>query len=280
MGNPKQKWKAEEEEALRKGVLKHGAGKWQNILKDPDFSTCLSSRNNIDLKDKWRNLSVANGQIRREKSSKLKIKARLDAPATPLLLTQAPASIALVSNDASANGVKEVSGKCKADVEISSKYNAMIFEAVSSLKDPNGSDINLIASFIRGRHEVPRNFKRFLSGKLGKLVVEGRLEKAPNGYRITGHMPKVEAPDPKPRDIVHHPRLPQTIGSYLCETVEDAAVAAAYKVAEAENKKFVAAEAMKEAERVAEMAEDAESFLQLAIEIYNRCTCNEIVVMA
>ena len=50
MGAPKQKWTAEEEEALRAGVDKHGAGKWRTIQKDPEFSRCLATRSNIDLK--------------------------------------------------------------------------------------------------------------------------------------------------------------------------------------------------------------------------------------
>lgn len=50
MGNPKQKWTAEEEEALRNGVLKHGAGKWKNIQRDPEFNHLLFARSNIDLK--------------------------------------------------------------------------------------------------------------------------------------------------------------------------------------------------------------------------------------
>jgi hypothetical protein len=50
MGAPKQKWTQEEEDALRRGVLKHGAGKWRTIQKDPEFSPILSSRSNIDLK--------------------------------------------------------------------------------------------------------------------------------------------------------------------------------------------------------------------------------------
>lgn len=50
MGAPKQKWTSEEEEALRRGVLKHGPGKWRTIQKDPEFSPVLSSRSNIDLK--------------------------------------------------------------------------------------------------------------------------------------------------------------------------------------------------------------------------------------
>jgi len=57
MGAPKQKWTGEEEAALKAGVVKHGAGKWRNILKDPEFDTSLRNRSNIDLKDKWRNLT-------------------------------------------------------------------------------------------------------------------------------------------------------------------------------------------------------------------------------
>ncbi|KAK6916324.1 SANT/Myb domain [Dillenia turbinata] len=69
MGAPKQKWTQEEEAALKAGVVKHGAGKWRTILKDPEFSGVLYLRSNVDLKDKWRNLSVmANGWGSREKA--------------------------------------------------------------------------------------------------------------------------------------------------------------------------------------------------------------------
>ncbi|CAM8923972.1 unnamed protein product [Rhodiola kirilowii] len=69
MGAPKQKWTAEEESALKAGVVKHGAGKWRTILKDPEFSSILYLRSNVDLKDKWRNMSVmANGWGSREKA--------------------------------------------------------------------------------------------------------------------------------------------------------------------------------------------------------------------
>lgn len=50
MGNQKQKWTSEEEDALLAGVNKHGPGKWKNILKDPDFAPSLTHRSNIDLK--------------------------------------------------------------------------------------------------------------------------------------------------------------------------------------------------------------------------------------
>jgi hypothetical protein len=50
MGAPKQKWTQEEEAALKAGVIKHGAGKWRTILKDPEFSGVLYLRSNVDLK--------------------------------------------------------------------------------------------------------------------------------------------------------------------------------------------------------------------------------------
>lgn len=50
MGNQKQKWTPEEEEALHQGVQKHGTGKWKNILRDKEFAEKLCSRSNIDLK--------------------------------------------------------------------------------------------------------------------------------------------------------------------------------------------------------------------------------------
>lgn len=50
MGAPKQKWTAEEEAALKAGVVKHGTGKWRTILSDPEFSAILQSRSNVDLK--------------------------------------------------------------------------------------------------------------------------------------------------------------------------------------------------------------------------------------
>lgn len=50
MGAPKQKWTAEEEAALKAGVIKHGAGKWRTILTDTEFSAILQMRSNVDLK--------------------------------------------------------------------------------------------------------------------------------------------------------------------------------------------------------------------------------------
>lgn len=50
---------AEEDQALRKGVKKHGFGHWKDILSDPEFTDVFKSvkvRSAMALKDRWRNL--------------------------------------------------------------------------------------------------------------------------------------------------------------------------------------------------------------------------------
>lgn len=79
-----------------------------------------------------------------------------------------------------------------------------------------------------------------------------------------------QTPIPKQKDI--RPRPLQSVNHISsANTVEAAAVAAASQIADAENKSFVAAEAVKEAERISRMAEDTDSLLQLAKEIFEKC---------
>ena len=59
---PKNKWSAEEEQALRDGVDRFGAGKWRVIQKDAVFGAILSTRSNVDLK--------VNGERERERERK------------------------------------------------------------------------------------------------------------------------------------------------------------------------------------------------------------------
>lgn len=77
----------------------------------------------------------------------------------------------------------------------------------------------------------------------------------------------VKTPTPKQKDVRLRPPRNSTR-----EIVEEASMTAAYRIAEAENKSFLAAEAFKEAERVSKMAEDTDAMLQLVKEIYERCS--------
>ncbi|GFZ11729.1 homeodomain-like/winged-helix DNA-binding family protein [Actinidia rufa] len=245
MGNPKQKWTSEEEDALRAGVAKHGTGKWKNILRDPEFAPSLTHRSNIDLKDKWRNMSVNIAtQGSKEKSRVPKVKA---TTAGLLASGENSASAASLAD----SEITDDPSKSPQDGKVAPRYNAMIIDALSSVKDSNGSDIGAIVKFI----EVQNSYR------IKKEVALG-----------------TKTPTPKQKEI--RPRPPQNPGLVTSqETVEAAAKNAAYQIAEAENKSFVAAEAMKEAERVARMAEDSESLLQLVEEIYEQYSRHPIITV-
>ncbi|KAH9665038.1 telomere repeat-binding factor 4 [Citrus sinensis] len=285
MGNQKQKWTAEEEEALLAGVAKHGPGKWKNILRDPQFAPSLTQRSNIDLKfslhsglymghvwlmsttycivmkfcaddvpgimmqnteasasdyveagchlDKWRNLSVSNAQQgSKDKIRGPKLKTTVVAP---LSNTPNSAPAASLTRNVSSGAVMNDTSTSALDGKNGPKYNAMIFEAISTLKDANGSDISAIANFI----EVRNCYKIRKETSIG-----------------------VKTPTPKQKDArLRPPRNSALMTSR--EIVEEASITAAYRIAEAENKSFLAAEAFKEAERVSKMAEDTDAMLQL-----------------
>ncbi|KAG5000639.1 hypothetical protein JHK87_021711 [Glycine soja] len=399
MGNQKQKWTQDEEDALIAGVEKHGPGKWKNILKDPQFAPFLTSRSNIDLKDKWRNLSVSNGaQGSKEKSRVPKLKA-LPAPPAPTATPQnaAPALQNAASDvtppDASQNDqdaknppsfsrryfeaspfssssatlrpppphvpMLAIGGEPQGCVVVEDvfsgeetgalarttsflvkhswnrvweetttmrrepnhremmwpylleralkvrwrgrlrwwrlpimgrdggpggRYNAMIFEALSALKDSNGSDMNAIIKFMEQKNlQVNQNFRRALSTKLRRLVSQGKLEKVQNGYKVKKEASSgTKSPSPKPKDVRPPQPQQQSPASVLMtnDTIKEAADTAAYRVADAESKSYLAAEAVKEAEKISLLVEHSDSMLQLAKDIYEQCSRGEIILLA
>lgn len=50
------KWSVAEEQALKSGIRRHGPGNWRAILNDKQFGAVLGNRDNVALKDKYRNL--------------------------------------------------------------------------------------------------------------------------------------------------------------------------------------------------------------------------------
>ncbi|KAH0733446.1 hypothetical protein KY289_004634 [Solanum tuberosum] len=186
MGAPKQKWTPDEETALKAGVRKHGPGKWRTILKDPEFSGLLYSRSNVDLKDKWRNMSVmANGCGSREKA-RLTLKrmnqARKQDERSLSVSTEAKsdeemteARLATTSSDS-----PQIRGSKRSIIRLDN----LIMEAISNLKEPGGSNKTTIATYIEDQYWAPTNFKRLLSAKLKYLTATGRLIKMKRKYRI------------------------------------------------------------------------------------------------
>jgi transcription factor MYB, plant len=82
----------------------------------------------------------------------------------------------------------------------------------------------------------------------------------------------VKAPSQKQKDPSKPLKASKNLGIFAAASPAlEAAVVAAAKVADAEAKAHLAHEHMMEAERILKMAEETESLLTLAAEIYDRC---------
>uniref|UniRef100_A0A9I9D5F1 H15 domain-containing protein n=1 Tax=Cucumis melo TaxID=3656 RepID=A0A9I9D5F1_CUCME len=244
-----------------------------NICSYLSPSCCLCTQ------DKWRNLSVSTASQGSKEKSRAAPKAKAIVAAISNNQTSAPAK----PNASAEAAGDDTPNNSTQDGKNVPRYYSMIFEALSTIKDSNGCDIGTIVNFIEQRHEVPQNFRRQLSSKLRRLVSQGKLEKVQNCYRVKkDNSLAVKTPTPKQKDVRQRISQYNTTGGVMpsAETVEDAAKAAAYKVADAENKSFLAAEAVKEAERIAKMAEDTDSMLQIIKEMYEKCSRGEIILLA
>uniref|UniRef100_A0A7N0T0U3 MYB transcription factor n=1 Tax=Kalanchoe fedtschenkoi TaxID=63787 RepID=A0A7N0T0U3_KALFE len=291
MGAPKQKWTAEEESALKAGVVKHGAGKWRTILKDPEFSSVLYLRSNVDLKDKWRNMSVmANGWGSREKA-RLALKRMQSAPKpgeNQMLLTYGPHSedeSVDLKPLPSPSGAQQASGSKRTFTRLDN----LIMEAINELKEPGGSNKTSIGNYIEEQYCAPPNFKRLLSAKLKLLVSSGKLVKVKRKYRIRTSQVSPESknsPHPSSNLLEGRSSLPSKIdydnfnlsdikttsraeidlelAKMRNMTAEEAAIAAARAVAEAEAAIAEAEEAAREAEAAEADAEAAMAFAEAA----------------
>ncbi|KAL3655573.1 hypothetical protein CASFOL_001359 [Castilleja foliolosa] len=269
MGNRKLKWRSEEEEALMAGIAKHGVGRWKNILVDPQFMSVLANRTNVDLKDKWRNVGVNHGQAQAIGANAVtprKGKATSTSASVVTDQTKNPAPVlSLPKDNSSDNPPKSPQG-----IKNAPNYRAMIIEAISTIKDNDGSDTGAILGFIEKKYEVPKGFRKSLSSKLRRLALQGTLEKIEKRYKIQSAAMGTDTATPKQKDV-RSMSLQNCRLTISAESLEDAAKTAAHKIAEAENKSFVAAEAVKESERVSQMAEDADAVLMRLKEIFEQC---------
>ncbi|XP_042405626.1 single myb histone 6-like isoform X3 [Zingiber officinale] len=256
MGAPKQKWTQDEEAALKAGVNKHGAGKWRTILKDPEFSNMLRNRSNVDLKDKWRNMSVtAHGLGSREKA-RIALKnsrqtTKHDAYSEPPQISSQKKSISRLDN--------------------------LILEAIINLKEPTGSNKTAISSYIEDQYCPPADFKELLSEKLKALTASRRLIKVKHKYRITPTSAYskeksskflAEGQQEEPRAKIK-PLTKSQIDAELAQmrnmSAQEAAAVAARAVAEAEAAMAEAEAAAREAEAAEADAEAAQAFAEAAM---------------
>ncbi|XP_022751195.1 telomere repeat-binding factor 2-like isoform X3 [Durio zibethinus] len=273
MGAPKQKWTAEEEAALKAGVVKHGTGKWRNILSDPEFSSVLRSRSNVDLKDKWRNINATAIWGSRQKA---KLALRRNQLATkhddnPMALVTVPPREEVV--DAKPLAVSSGTPRAIGPKKPISRLDNILLGAITSLKEPGGSDRASIAVYIEEKYAAPPNLKKLLATKLKLLVANGTLIKAKHKYRIAPRSTISEARSPllplegrqkgsskaekKGVNILTKTQVDAELSKMRSMAAEEAAAAAARAVAEAEF-------AIAEAEKAAREADTAEAEAEAA----------------
>ncbi|KAL0334952.1 UNVERIFIED_CONTAM: Telomere repeat-binding factor 1 [Sesamum radiatum] len=283
MGAPKQKWTPEEEAALKAGVLKHGPGKWRTILKDPQFSGVLYLRSNVDLKDKWRNMSVmANGWGSRERA-RLALKRMHPAPKhgessmALSALSQSEDEIVDARPLAPSGGSSPNDGPKRSIMRLDN----LIMEAINNLREPGGSNKTSIAAYIEDQYWAPPNFKRILSAKLKHLAATGKLIKMKRKYKIASpstlserrrnpSIPVEGRQRISPRidrdDIsLTKSQIDLELAKMRSMTPQEAAAAAAQAVAEAEAAMAEAEEAAREAEAAEADAEAAQAFAEAAL---------------
>ncbi|XWS45134.1 hypothetical protein CRYUN_Cryun15aG0110700 [Craigia yunnanensis] len=290
MGAPKQKWTAEEEAALKAGVLKHGTGKWRNILSDPEFSSVLCSRSNVDLKDKWRNINATAIWGSRQKA-KLALKRNQlaakhdDNPmaakhdGNPMALITVPPREEVVDSNplVVSSGTPRAIGPKKPI----SRLDNILLEAITSLKEPGGSDRASIAVYIEEKCAALPNLKKLLATKLKLLVANGTLIKVKHKYRIAPRSTISEArrsplltlerrqkdsskAEKKGVNILTKTQVDAELSKMRSMTAEEAAAAAARAVAEAEVAIAEAEKAAREAEAAEAEAEAAKIFAKAA----------------
>ncbi|KAJ0230443.1 Telomere repeat-binding factor 3 [Hirschfeldia incana] len=286
MGAPKQKWTAQEETALKAGVLKHGTGKWRTILSDPEFTSILKSRSNVDLKDKWRNISVT-AMYGSRKKAKLALKknpsSHDDDNATALTIV------------AIANGVQQhISPPPSAvsclppppprDFEgLFTSVDEMILEAITNFKRHLGPDGKSILLYVE-KHNMQPDMKRLVTSRLKHLVNVGTIVKIKHRYRLCRNGAEQSSPQlflegNKENGVQQHLTESQLDGELFMikgMTAQEAAAAAARAVAEAEFAIAESEEAAREADEAEAEAEAAHIFAKAAMKALKyRMQCSE-----
>ncbi|KAK9725714.1 hypothetical protein RND81_05G164100 [Saponaria officinalis] len=199
------------------------------------------------------------------------------AEVKPLAVSSAPVQIpsAPKRSVVSDNAVSSL-GLCRLD--------KLVLEAITNLKDPDGSNKTSIASYIEDQYWAPPDFKRVLSAKLKFLTSSGKLIRVKRNYQI----PSYPAFSEKRRNVPMIPMITQEsrqlsfpkidreelnvlksqidleLAKMRNMTPQEAAAAAARAVAEAESAIALAEEAAREADEAEADADAAQAFAAAA----------------
>ncbi|KAF2588039.1 hypothetical protein F2Q70_00041572, partial [Brassica cretica] len=248
--------------------------------------------------DKWRNLSVPpdiQGSIDKVRTPKIKAAAlnlaavAAAATSTPPPSSATPSPVAPLPRSGSSDLNVDDSWNTMVDAKNAPRYDGMIFEALSALTDPSGSDVTTIFNFIEEKkHEVPPTFKRVLGSRLRRLAAQGKIEKVnqiragtQNFYRMNGtSFSGMRAPVvARPKEVNVKPRQTnsQRVLTVSQRKVDQASGTAAFKLAEVEKNLELVKRAAEHKERMIKLAEQAEIILLLAEELHEACSQGKIV---
>ncbi|CAL4978026.1 unnamed protein product [Urochloa decumbens] len=271
MGAPKQRWTSEEDAALRTGVARHGVGNWRTILNDPQLSSILRYRSNVDLKDKWRNMNITVTPLGsrdkvRTAAKKARAATKNDDHSTSIITITSDADDEIID----AKPIVSVSSEAwntSISKESHSRLDKIILEAIKNLNEPTGSHKITIANYIevRRKYRIAPSSPR-LEGRSPKMLLLEDVQKDPlkvgNGASKSLTRSQVDA----------------ELARMATMTPEAAAAAAASAVEEAEAIIAEAEAAAREAEAAEAEAQAAQAFAEAAfLTLKNR---NAVKLMA
>ncbi|KAI5000468.1 hypothetical protein ZWY2020_005057, partial [Hordeum vulgare] len=181
MGEPKQKWTAEEEEALKAGIGKHEAGKWRTILKDPEFRNILRYRSNVDLKCRNTNVTVkASGSREKVRTTVTTMPTAKKPRSAPKQESQST-TITTITSDGN-DDVVDVKPIIKHIVTFTTRNKSLsrleniILEDVKTLNEPTRSYKTAVANSSE-QYWPPADFDHVLCAKLNELTSSSKLMK-------------------------------------------------------------------------------------------------------
>jgi len=169
----------------------------------------------------------------------------------------------------------------------SPRYDGMILEALTIMQDPNGIDIATIASFMEERHELPTNFKRMLGPKLRRLVAREKVMKIHNSYKLKDMPSTTEvisevlgSPIPMDNSMQYSSAFSNTMDTFSVDRINEASMAAAMKVADAEAMSAMADKAAEESELAAILADESDMLFEAASVVFEQLLQDGVLVLS
>ncbi|XP_022149241.1 telomere repeat-binding factor 1 isoform X2 [Momordica charantia] len=224
---------------------------------------------------------MANGCGSREKT-RLALKRQHTTKKDEIIVAQSTAvqsedELADAKSVSLSSDIKQFSGPNRSNV----RFDNLIIEAITTLREPGGSNKTAIASYIEDQYWAPPDFKRSLSTQLKYLIASGKLVKVKRKYRLAPTVPLSERrnsmllledqqrasirADKDEMCTLAKAQIDLELAKMRTMSSQEAAAAAARAVAEAEAAIAEAEEAAREAEAAEADAEAAQSFAEAAM---------------